>query len=100
MWRGGKAGSDEWSGTEELPGVKEIAGKEGLGFARGGVTMSRHLILSPNNRYVDIRVHKQIPLLAEENVSRASDSIYFCMCLIMNSYARQLVVWRGLLRST
>jgi hypothetical protein len=56
--------------------------------------------LSPNNRYVDIRVHKQIPLLAEENVSRASESIYFCMCLIMNSYVRQLVVWRGLLRST
>jgi hypothetical protein len=27
---------------EELPGIKEIAGKEGLGFGWGGVAMSRH----------------------------------------------------------
>jgi hypothetical protein len=28
---------------EELPGIKEIAGKEGLGFGWGGVALSRHL---------------------------------------------------------
>jgi hypothetical protein len=27
---------------EELPGIKEIIDKEGLGFGRGGVAMSRH----------------------------------------------------------
>jgi hypothetical protein len=30
---------------EELPGIKENAGKEGLGFESGGVAMSRHLNL-------------------------------------------------------
>jgi hypothetical protein len=35
---------------EELPGIKEIAGKEGVGFESGGVAMSRHpLILGDHN---------------------------------------------------
>jgi hypothetical protein len=42
MWRGKRAGSNVWSEMEGLPGIKEIAGKRGLGFGWGGVAMSRH----------------------------------------------------------